>query len=633
MGVYSLFALLAGGVLTVVHFQSKVRSKSAMELASVARTLPVTLEVMNDGLTSLGRMISTSNELHSFIRDGNDEAILDYLTKLVTVNHMDYTEVTDSSGSIIFQLQDTLSKGEKSNNPLVNLVLNKSSYGHGILRSNDEIFITATLPVKEDGNLLGTLSIGMKLDNDLIKQLGNLPGDNLAIWTDPTQLAIVPQGSEPLPPISEMLTGNEITGVLAGKTIMKNIEVDDITYQCAFFIIPELIGNNQSFYASYRSMEYLEDVGILTVVYLGALSLIIFLFIGQFVLWISKRVTDPLGKLTVMTERMAELDFSEPIPVQGNDEVSKLAAAFNDLSSRLKEAVAQKDHYVDELARLNQDLEHQVAKRTEDLEIANLRLKREISEKDDFLRAVSHDLGAPLRNIGGLVRTLERKYSDVLDDDARDKLKRIYTNVTHELRMIEQLLELSRLKNRPNRKQEIDLMELLGRIRTDFSCILEERDIRLNVTEILPAIRADRDRIRQLFLNLIDNAIKYMGEQQEPEIIIGWSEYPEDHLFYITDNGIGIPPEERSEIFSVFRRIKSREVSKVDGLGVGLATVKAVVEFYGGDVWVESEPGKGSTFYFTLKRSKVDLNAEREPIQITEVEKMLTEIYAEDPDN
>jgi signal transduction histidine kinase len=391
-----------------------------------------------------------------------------------------------------------------------------------------------------------------------------------------------------------------------GGTVTKSFEVEGEAYQGVFFSLGEITGGRIDYIVNFRSMRFLKEASQLTLIQATAVAFLALSIIGQFIFWISRRVTRPLAELTRLTRRMAELDFSEKVPVRGTDEIALLGTSFNELTEALQSNIAEKDRYAAQLADLNADLEHQVARRTEELHHSNLRLKREIAEKNDFLRAVSHDLGAPLRNIGGLIQLVEKKYAEPLGESGRDKLARIRQNVQRGLVMIRQILELSQMKTRPVRPIKIDLMRLLSQIRDDYSAILEERGIRFVVLDVLPQITASPDRIRQLFQNLVDNAVKYLGDQSEPEISIGWSQEPEEYLFWISDNGIGIPPEKKNEIFGVFRRIHHRDIIGVDGMGIGLATVKSVVEMYGGDIWVESEPGKGSTFYFTMKRSLVD---------------------------
>lgn len=633
MGASSLFALLTGGALTIVHFESKVHKQSALELGSISRNTPAMIEAVCNGLASLGRTAALTSEVRNSIRNGKPEELFLFLVKFLNVNHLDYTEVTDASGIVIVNMADSLICGQPSTNPLVPIANSGSPFGYGIIRENDQLYVAATLPITDEKGIMGTITVGNLFDRKLMQKLASFQGVDLALWKDPDQSAIVPLGKDPLPPISQILEGSEIAELVAGKTIIKNVKFGDSTLQCAFFVQPELGSPRLDFYASYRSMRFLQEAWGLSLIHLTALFFLIIILVVYSALWFSKRVTKPLVELAELAGKLADMDFNEQVPVKGRDEISELARSFNNLARALKNNIAKKDQYATELAKLNEGLEQQVAARTEELEHSNLRLKREISEKNDFLRTVSHDLGAPLRNIGGLTHMLEKKYGDSLGEEGKDRLERIRNNVSRELEMIEQLLELSRLKTRRQKKQIVDLMELLAQIRQDLTYSIEEKGIHLVVLDVLPSIWAERDRIRQLFQNLIDNAIKYMGDNPEPEIAIGWSENPKAHLFWVKDNGIGIPNDQREKIFGVFKRVKTKEVNAVEGKGVGLASVKTIVELYGGEIWVESQVGSGSTFYFTFNRSIVDPEIRGEETIQTEAEEELAGMYAEDSAN
>lgn len=617
--VFSFLALGAGVTVTLQHYESKVRWQSAKELRDISRSTSSMIEAVGSGLSNLGRAISTSDDIVGKLRTPDAPALRAYLDENLKTNSLDYAEITDQTGRIIVTLYDSLTAEEQSVNPVVPSSLREKQYFYGILRSKNRIYVVATVPILDRRNLLGTVTIGRSLDGDLIKRLENVPGVHLAIWENPESDATVATSNQPLPPLMSLLQVREMNQLLSGESFIGNSNIGNHTYQVAYFAEPELGGNGVTYCAVYRSLGFLQEAGRLTFLHLFALSVLLLILALGLAWWVSKRITEPLSELTAGIRRMAESNFSESVPVHGTDEIGQLATSFNNLSKSLKENISQKDRYAAELAKLNEQLEGLVAERTEELEDANIRLKRAIAENEDFLRAVSHDLGAPLRNIAGLVRMLERKQGDGLDDEGRDRLARIQRNVQNELQLIEQLLELSRIKTRRGRLTEVDLQDLLGQMREDFSFLLEERGIRISITDVLPTIHAERHRIRQVFQNLIDNTIKYMGGQKEPHVEIGWTEFEKRHLFWVQDNGIGIPADQLHKIFHVFRRVKSKETSEIEGKGIGLTSVKAIVEMYGGDIWVESEPGKGSTFYFTLDKARLLPDDSAEPIVESEL--------------
>ncbi len=241
----------------------------------------------------------------------------------------------------------------------------------------------------------------------------------------------------------------------------------------------------------------------------------------------------------------------------------------------------------------------------QEIENTNRRLIKEMREKEEFLRIVSHDLGAPVRNISGIAASIVRKYGESMGDDVKDRLARVQRNAEHELGLIQDLLELSRIKTRRGRFEEVDLGALVKGIGDGLSNQLEEKGIRFKIAENLPTVFCERNRMMQVFQNLIDNACKYMDSNKNPRIEVGFEELDDSYRFFVSDNGIGIREEDQERIFYVFNRVRNPASSQVEGKGVGLSAVKAIVEAYGGEVWVESPPKgtrKGSRFYFTLAK-------------------------------
>jgi signal transduction histidine kinase len=306
------------------------------------------------------------------------------------------------------------------------------------------------------------------------------------------------------------------------------------------------------------------------------------------------RIFHPIRALLEATNRIAAGDLDAEVAVHRPDVIGALARSFNEM---VKTVRAQQ-----------RELEGKVRDRTAQFEAANRRLRNEIAEKEDFLRAVSHDLNAPLRNIAGMASMLLLKHRESFDADVIHRLERIQKNVDVETALIAELLELSRIKTRRQKSEPVNLAELLGELAGVFEEDLRSRQINLVIDTPLPVLEAEPARMRQLFQNLIDNAIKYMGEDTgagggaggAKEIRIGCTVRPGEAEFYVRDTGIGIEPEDLDKVFFVFRRGKSATVQSVAGKGIGLASVKTIVEMYEGTIWVESEVGRGTTFRFTI---------------------------------
>jgi signal transduction histidine kinase len=163
--------------------------------------------------------------------------------------------------------------------------------------------------------------------------------------------------------------------------------------------------------------------------------------------------------------------------------------------------------------------------------------------------------------------------------------------------LLNELLDLSRIGRVMNPPEEGAFDELVREALDNVQGQLQKRGVTLTVQPDLPTVYGDRQRLVEVLQNLIDNAVKFMGDQSDPQIEIGQREQENGKpVFFVKDNGIGIAPEYQERIFGLFNKLDP----KTEGAGVGLAIVKRIIEVHGGRIWIESEPGKGSTFFFTL---------------------------------
>ena len=195
------------------------------------------------------------------------------------------------------------------------------------------------------------------------------------------------------------------------------------------------------------------------------------------------------------------------------------------------------------------------------------------------------------------------KYRERFDEDIIHRLERIRKNVELETDLIAELLELSRIKTRRQKMEPVDLGTIINDLRDVFENDLKQRQIALIVESGLPTVMCEKARMRQVFQNLIDNSIKYMGEGATREIEISHRIGEDGIEFQVRDTGIGIDPEDLPKVFYIFRRGKN--TAEVKGKGVGLASVKSIIETYDGRIWVASEVGQGSTFRFTIAKKFV----------------------------
>jgi len=229
---------------------------------------------------------------------------------------------------------------------------------------------------------------------------------------------------------------------------------------------------------------------------------------------------------------------------------------------------------------------------------ANRLLKQSNKELESYTYVVSHDLKAPLRTIKSFGSFLLEDYGDKLDETGKDYLNRMVNASSRMDSMIEDLLILSRVGRKFTEFEKGDLNKLLEEILDDLEARIKEHNTKV-VVDKLPALFVQRIWMRQLFMNLINNALKF-SESKTPKIEVLHEEREKNHLFKVRDNGIGIEEKYLERIFNLFERAPTEK--KYDGTGAGLSICKKIVEHLGGKIWVESTPGKGSTFMFTIPK-------------------------------
>jgi len=237
----------------------------------------------------------------------------------------------------------------------------------------------------------------------------------------------------------------------------------------------------------------------------------------------------------------------------------------------------------DEIRNLNAELQDNVSK----LKYAN-------NELESYSYTVSHDLKAPLITIGGYAKMLQKKYVSVLDDVGNNFLKVISMDVERLEGLVNDLLELSRLRFHSIDKEIVDVRQMVTSISED---LFNENKAVIFIEDI-PQVRADKKLLYQVFFNLISNAVKYSRKVKQPKIIIdGWSE-GEEHIYSIKDNGVGFDNQYCDKVFNAFQRLHSR--NEYEGTGIGLNIVQRIITYHSGRVWAESELDKGAVFYIAL---------------------------------
>jgi PAS domain S-box-containing protein len=224
-------------------------------------------------------------------------------------------------------------------------------------------------------------------------------------------------------------------------------------------------------------------------------------------------------------------------------------------------------------------------------------LERSNRELEQFAYVVSHDLQEPVRTVKNWLGLLEDRYRGEMDERAERYIDHAVDGARRMQEMIRALLDLSRVGTRGQELAPTDLEVVLGRTLRSLRRVIEDADAQVTC-DSLPTVMADRAQLAQVFQNLVANAIKFRREGVPPRVHVSAKRQGDEWVFSVADNGIGIDPQQTERIFEVFQRLHTDE--EYPGLGMGLALCKRIVERHGGRIWVESEPGQGSMFCFTL---------------------------------
>jgi light-regulated signal transduction histidine kinase (bacteriophytochrome) len=261
-------------------------------------------------------------------------------------------------------------------------------------------------------------------------------------------------------------------------------------------------------------------------------------------------------------------------------------------TQELNDKMEDLDRQGKKLHTLNNQLQQEIIERKQ----VEDELKRSNTELQQFAYVASHDLQEPLRMVSSYMQLLEKKYEDKLDETAKEFIAFAVDGATRMQGLIDDLLTYSRVGTKGKLFEPTDSESVLISAQDNLKVAIEESGAIITHNP-LPTVNGDASQLVQLMQNLIGNGIKF-NKGVTPQINISAASKNNKWLFSVSDNGIGIDPNQQERIFQIFQRLHNR--TEYSGTGVGLAVCKKIVERHGGNIWVESEPGQGSTFFFTI---------------------------------
>ncbi len=319
-----------------------------------------------------------------------------------------------------------------------------------------------------------------------------------------------------------------------------------------------------------------------------ALMLVIAIAVVGTSLLVARSISKPLGLLVEGAEAIGRGNLDYKLGTAAKDEIGGLSRAFDRMTEDLKATTVSRDELAVEVAERK--------RAEEELKETMAELERSNAELERFAYVASHDLQEPLRMVSSFTQLLARRYKDRLDADADEFINYAVGGAKRMQELLNDLLSYSRIGTRG---------KPFGP--TDFTAVLDAAVANLDVAirgsgaevthDPLPAVMADETQLVQLLQNLIDNAIKFHGEEP-PRVHVSAERKGDEWVFSVRDNGVGIDPQYFERVFIVFQRLRHEDSP---GTGIGLSIAKRVVERHSGRIWLESQPGEGSTVYFTLQ--------------------------------
>lgn len=346
------------------------------------------------------------------------------------------------------------------------------------------------------------------------------------------------------------------------------------------------------------------------------------------VLFIRKSILRPLTKINDGVETIKKGDFEKKIEIKSNDEMEALANSFNDMTTQINKSKKTLEDY-------NKTLEEKVTERTKEIEEKNIELEKSKSQalkmlddlevamikqkeleklKTEFLSVTSHELRTPITPMKAQIQMVMGEFFGPLTKEQKESLSIVLENTDRLNGLIGDILDISKLQSGTMKFifQKADLNTVVKNAVEIMRSRAKEKGLETElVNTLVPEIVIDKDRITQIVINLISNAIKFTNPGGKITIEVNTDE--EFDIIKVKDNGIGISKEDQKKLFVPFSQVDSSMSRNYEGTGLGLAISKGIVERHGGKIWIESEPGKGSAIIFTLSKN---LKIEKTPVEL-----------------
>jgi len=463
---------------------------------------------------------------------------------------------------------------------------------------------TITLPIIDNGAVVGILSADICFTRIMVSVMDIYIGrtGNVVVVADNgrvvahTRMKQVPElDLSRLPVVEAVLAGEE--GTMKGYT-------DELGRQVLGSYMPiRELGWGVLIQRPLADID--AEVGQLrtTIIWVTIAAVLLAVLAG----WLmSRQIAKPIGQLASASKRVAQGDLSTPVDVKSSNEIGVLANSFNQMIVSLKKSRGELQQWGEELERKVEERTADLEQRGQELADTNVRLEEASQHKSQFLANMSHELRTPLNSIIGYTKLILDGLEGDINEEQKQDLHTVYNNSKHLLELINGLLDLSRIEAGKTvlSYEAFTISDLLSEVIPGMEQLAREKGLALtySVTPDIDNLYADKAKTKQVLINILGNAVKFTNEGS---VKLDVAETDNDFVFSVTDTGIGIKEEDLGAIFESFKQVGPAQIAGYEGTGLGLAISKQFIEMQGGRVWAESEPGKGSTFSFTLPKKKV----------------------------
>ncbi|MBI5491445.1 MAG: MCP four helix bundle domain-containing protein [Deltaproteobacteria bacterium] len=368
-------------------------------------------------------------------------------------------------------------------------------------------------------------------------------------------------------------------------------------------------------YTAYQESDFFADVIIAV-----TLAFTVIAIIMAAVMWmaLTRSIVKPILAIEDSAKGIGQGDLRQRVPVMTDDEIGNLATEFNRMAESLQNYYDTLEKKVEERTEELRLSNEELFRNKQEIELANIELQEANRMKSQFLANVSHELRTPLNSIIGFSELLQEKAFGDLNERQMQYVEFVHSSGGHLLQLINNILDLSKIEagRMELAPEEFSIMEILGEILGIVRAMAHEKNVTIESKTVpaSPKLRADKAKFKQIMINLLSNAVKFNVEGGR--IMVGWeiSEEPSGMkmerflTFRVEDTGIGIKEDDMEKLFKEFEQIDSSITREYGGTGLGLVLTKRLVELHNGEIWVESEPGKGTVFFIKLPQGTEEID-------------------------